>query len=85
MPLYRLRKFASLATKAAVMQCINPAALNMKVNRIALRPNCKIIIEGDQLNDSALRNSASLSAVGLEVSSDVKMNPRSIGHDIGWS
>ena len=68
-------------TKEALLKSLDPVQLGIKTKRINLTANNSVVLIADDINIEALRTNAALSAAGLEVKLDEKLNPR-IVHDI---
>ena len=69
-------------TKEALLKSLDPVQLGIKTKRINLTANNSVVLIADDINVEALRTNAALSAAGLEVKPDEKLNPRIIVHDI---
>lgn len=71
----------SQATRAALCRAVNPAALQLRVKRlIPSKDSPSVIVEGDSLEP--LLCSKALKDVGLEATSDMKLDPRVVIHGI---
>lgn len=67
---------SSEQTRKALRSAVNPASANMKVVRMTNSKNNSVRIMAADINIEKLKKNPALSACGLEVKEDVKMNPR---------
>lgn len=72
----------SKVTKEAVLKCIDPVKLKMKINSVNFGPQSSVILEGPALDPKTLASCTALGAEGLEIKPDIKQNPRLVVHDI---
>lgn len=66
----------SEATKKALIDAINPAEVNLRVDRVSRAGGNEVRIEAKSVDLEKLRSLDSLAAAGLFVKEDCKLNPR---------